>query len=80
MPALQIRDLPPDLYEALSTKAREEGRSLAQQAIVELRLSLRSRDHAATREATLRELAEGAPLVDLPVETLLADLQADRKR
>ena len=37
MPSLQIRELPQDVYEALSSRARAEHRSLAQQAIVELR-------------------------------------------
>jgi plasmid stability protein len=37
MPSLQIRDLPEDVYEALSLRAQSENRSLAQQAIVELR-------------------------------------------
>ena len=37
MPSLQIRELPPDIYEALSYRAERNGRSLAQQAIVELR-------------------------------------------
>ena len=37
MPSLQIRELPPDVYEALAYRAERNGRSLAQQAIVELR-------------------------------------------
>jgi len=37
MPSLQIRDLPADVYEALAFRAETEHRSLAQQAIVELR-------------------------------------------
>lgn len=37
MPSLQIRDLPEDVYEALTFRAEAEHRSLAQQAIVELR-------------------------------------------
>ena len=37
MASLQIRDLPDDVYETLSHRASQEGRSLAQQAIVELR-------------------------------------------
>lgn len=37
MPSLQIRDLPEDVYEALALRARSENRSLAQQAVVELR-------------------------------------------
>lgn len=37
MPSLQIRDLPDDVYQALALRARRENRSLAQQAVVELR-------------------------------------------
>lgn len=37
MPSLQIRDLPDDIYLALSFRARQEHRSLAQQAVAELR-------------------------------------------
>lgn len=34
MPALQVRDLPADLYEKLRERARQEHRSVAQQTIV----------------------------------------------
>ena len=37
MPSLQIRDLPDDVYRALADRARRQGRSLAQQALFELR-------------------------------------------
>jgi antitoxin FitA len=37
MASLQIRELPDDVYEALVRSARAEARSLAQQAVVELR-------------------------------------------
>lgn len=37
MPSLQIRDLPDDVYQALAFRAEREHRSLAQQAIIELR-------------------------------------------
>ncbi len=37
MPSLQIRDVPDDLYQALSFRARQSHRSLAQQAVAELR-------------------------------------------
>jgi len=37
MPSLQIRDMPDDLYQALSFRARQEHRSLTQQAVTELR-------------------------------------------
>jgi hypothetical protein len=34
MPSLRIRDVPPDVYEALAARAKAENRSMAQQAIV----------------------------------------------
>ena len=37
MSTIQIRNLPEDVYQALSLRAEREHRSLAQQAIVELR-------------------------------------------
>lgn len=37
MASLQIRELPDDVYEILSHRAQSEGRSLAQQAIADLR-------------------------------------------
>lgn len=37
MTSLQIRQLPRDIYETLAQRAGREGRSLAQQVIVELR-------------------------------------------
>jgi plasmid stability protein len=37
MPSLQIRDLPDDVYQALAFRARQEHRSLDQQAVAELR-------------------------------------------
>jgi len=36
MPSLQIRDLPDHIYQLLAMKAKENRRSLAQQAVVEL--------------------------------------------
>jgi plasmid stability protein len=37
MASLQIRDLPEDLYQALALRAAQAHRSLAQQAVAELR-------------------------------------------
>lgn len=36
MPSLQIREMPDELYEALSRRAQQERRSLAQQAVADL--------------------------------------------
>ncbi len=55
MPSLQIRDLPEDVYQALVHRAEAEHRSLAQQAVVELRRipELMARE---SRQAVLREI------------------------
>ncbi|KAA0251015.1 hypothetical protein FBQ97_14565 [Acidobacteria bacterium ACD] len=62
MASLQIRELPAELYEALALRARLEQRSLAQQAVTELRKSLS--DGSARRlvlEEVRRRLHEGSP-------------------
>lgn len=41
MPALQIRDLPQDLYDELKRRAEREHRSMAQQATVAIEQHLR---------------------------------------
>jgi len=46
MPALQVRDLPDDLYDELKAQALRENRSLTQQAIVVLRKGLAAQDVA----------------------------------
>jgi plasmid stability protein len=65
MASLQIRELPDDVYEALARRARAEGRSLAQQAVVELK-RLPGRDARERRRET--------------VERLLGKLDASRGR
>ncbi len=60
MPSLQIRDLPQDVYEALSLRAQSESRSLAQQAVVELRRipELQARERRQELLAELRRRLE----------------------
>ncbi len=55
MPTLQIRDLPDDLYQRVAAAARAQHRSLAQQAIVELRRALDA-DQPDRRSAVLARL------------------------
>lgn len=64
MPSLQIRDLPDDVYEALAYRAEREGRSLAQQALHELR-RLTARRDPGSRQALLARLA-GRPAPSAP--------------
>jgi plasmid stability protein len=53
---LQIRELPEEIREALTQRAEWEGRSLAQQATVELRRSLAV--DSAPRKALLERILE----------------------
>lgn len=80
MPSLQIRELPPEIYETLAHRAEREGRSLAQQAIYELRkmAELEAREvRLATVERLSARVKRGSKR-DLPLpETLIRE---DRDR
>ncbi len=81
MPSLQIRDLPEDVYEALAFRAQAEHRSLAQQAIVELRripeLTARERRLGLLKELSKRMEAEPRRPWSRPAEDLVRE---DRDR
>ena len=74
MPSLRIRDLPDDLYQALSFRARQEHRTLAEQVVAELRripgltAGERRRGVIAHIRATLQR--PGGPLTPSPEELL----------
>lgn len=58
MSSLRVRDLPDDVHEALVRSARAENRSIAQQAVVELRKALDLPvNQPARRRALLNRLA-----------------------
>jgi plasmid stability protein len=78
MASLQIRDLPDDVYEALAFRAESEHRSLAQQAIVELRRipELTARERRLAILAELRKRIETEPpsrLARTPEELIRED-------
>ncbi|HEX4498067.1 MAG TPA: hypothetical protein VIE43_20490 [Thermoanaerobaculia bacterium] len=81
MPSLQIRDLPEDVYEALAFRAQAEHRSLAQQAIVELRripeLTARERRLGLLTKLKNRMEAEPSRRLSPPPEDLIRE---DRER
>ncbi len=81
MASLQIRDMPEDVYEALASRARVEHRSMAQQAIVELRRipELTARERRLEVLKRLKERFESEPPRRLPVapEDLIRE---DRRR
>lgn len=79
MPTLQIRQLPADVYEVLLARARREGRSLAQQAIAELR-RLPELEARERRLAQLARLRNRAPLLRPPFGDPADLIREDRDR
>lgn len=81
MPSLQIRSMPPDVYEALAARAQAENRSMAQQAIVELRRLPELVEHETRQQvlASLRKRREqhGERKLSIPAEVLVRE---DRDR
>jgi len=81
MPSLQIRNLPDDLYQTLSFRAEQAHRSLAQQALIELRRATGS-ENAGQRARILEAISLdittlGARTPHAPPERLLRE---DRDR
>jgi len=68
MASLQIRDLPDDIYRALAERARKEGRSLAQQALIELRklADVEANERRRMLVGAMRGRVRPAALADLP--------------
>lgn len=62
MPTLQIRNLPEDLHRELVEKAKREGRSLTQEAIVLLRRGLEQQEDARERRRRLFEEWSSRPI------------------
>ena len=81
MPSLQIRNLPDDLYQALTFRAEQAHRSLAQEALITLRGAMESTG-AERREQMLNNIsrdiaATGTRALSSPPERLLRE---DRDR
>lgn len=81
MPSLQIRNLPDDLYQTLSFRAEQAHRSLAQQALIELRKASGSEnagERARILDAISQEIANlGTRTLRTPPEKLIRE---DRER
>ncbi len=81
MASLQIRELPPDVYEALAHRAKREGRSLAQQAIADLRgmpeMEARQRRMETIEKLRCRPQRSGEATTLTPPERLIRE---DRER
>lgn len=81
MPSLQIRNLPDDLYETLAFRAEQAHRSLAQQALIELR-SATGGTNTGQRERILETISQD--IADLGTRPPLAPpeklIREDRER
>lgn len=68
MPMLRIRNLPDDVYTALRSRAQRKGRSLSQQALMELRRlpELEAKEQRLALLARLRQRAAPEGLANLP--------------
>jgi hypothetical protein len=79
MPTIQMRNVPLELYELLSKLAKDERRSISQQAIVLLEQALGDLDIKKTRRMALLEKISKRET--LKVKTSPADLlRQDRDR
>jgi plasmid stability protein len=80
MPSLYIRNLPDDVYQALALRAKREHRSLAQQAVIELRQILRLAADEHRRQVVERIRRELQGPADAPTPTPEELVRADRDR
>jgi hypothetical protein len=80
MPSLPIRDPRDDLYQSLSLRARQEHRSLAQQAVAELRRSP-ALIAAERRRAVIASIRASLGKPEVPMTPSPEDLvREDRER
>ena len=81
MPSLQIRQMPDDIYQALTFRAEQAHRSLTQQALIELKLALggggKQRRLQTLQKIRQRTAQQAAPIV---IPDLEAGIRQDRER
>jgi len=81
MPLLQVRDIPVDVYENLSQRARAENRSIAQQTVTLLRFALNlPLERKAQRRAVLNEIAGFQLTTTAPLPDPAHFIREDRDR
>ncbi len=79
MAILQMRDLPDELYEKLKVRAKEERRSIMQQAVVLLEEAL-SEDHNKTRrKRAIQAMLDSKVDLKKP-DDIVAMIREDRER
>ena len=79
MPSLQIRDMPEDVYEALTERANRQRRSLAQQAVADLS-RIPELEARRTREAVIEQLRASGPVLPKNALDPVKIIRDDRDR
>lgn len=79
MAVLQMRDLPDELYEKLKVKAKEERRSIMQQAVVILEEALGEDQNKSRRKRAIQKMLDSQVDLKKPVD-LVAMVREDRER
>ena len=80
MPALQIRDLPKEMYERLAALAEQDCRSLSQEALVFLREGIERRCGARRSRRDALAAIGGIRLSKGTISDSTALIREDRKR
>lgn len=80
MPTLQIRDVPKAIHEKLLKKAKEERRSLSQQALYLLEKILEQEDNQKTRRKLLIARLQDRKPIDLSLTDPTELVRTDRGR
>lgn len=81
MPSLQVRELPENIYSLLQEKAKNEHRSLAQEAVVvlarglEVSLSLKNRRMELLKQIRSNPVIDQEALLLAPADLLREDRQ-----
>jgi hypothetical protein len=78
MPAIQVRDVPEEIYRSLTEEAKRERRSLSQQIVVTLARGLEMHPDAQSRRRALFEEIRKHP-IKLPLDPV-ALVRQDRNR
>lgn len=64
MPILQVHDIPDDLYETLTKKAKSDNRTIAQETIILLRKALNSNNECLSRREKILKNIKNIDLSD----------------
>ena len=81
MPSLQVREMPPAIYNKLQTNAQKQHRSLAQEAVVTLARGLKTEvSNIERRKTLLDQIAQNPTIDNTQLPDPVALIREDRER